>query len=68
MVSLDNGLASARVVNLARVRHGGTLHMRTVHNLRDVGYTVRTSANVVVTLGRPKVKIATNALHSPSPG
>jgi hypothetical protein len=68
MISLSNGLASARMVRLAHLRHGGPIHLRTVHNLRDDGYTVRTSANVVVTLARPSVKISTDALHSPSPG
>jgi hypothetical protein len=68
MLSLNNGLASARMVRLAHVRHGGTIHLRTVHNLRDDGYTVRTSANVAVTLGHPKVKITIDALHAPNPG
>jgi hypothetical protein len=68
MISLDNGLASARVVRLPRLRHRGTIHLRTVHNLRDDGYTVSTSANVAVTLSHPKVKITTDALRSPNPG
>ncbi|HET7049298.1 MAG TPA: hypothetical protein VFI54_13630 [Solirubrobacteraceae bacterium] len=67
MVSQDNGFASASV-RLARLRHGGRIHLRTVRNLRDDGYTVRTSANVAVTLGRPKVTITTDALRSPNPG
>jgi hypothetical protein len=67
MVSQGNGFASASV-RLARLRHGGRIHLRTVRNLRDDGYTVRTSANVAVTLARPKVTITTDALRSPNPG
>ncbi|MGZ4324539.1 MAG: hypothetical protein ACXVHJ_21710 [Solirubrobacteraceae bacterium] len=67
IISQDNGFASASV-RIARLRHGGTIHLRTVRNLRDDGYTVRTSANVAMTLAPPKVKITTDALRSPNPG
>ena len=67
MLSLDNGLASTRL-RLASLRRGGTIHLKTVHELRDDGYTARTEANVTVTLSRPKVKITTDALRAPNPG
>lgn len=67
MLALDNGLVSTRL-GLARLRRGGTIHLKTVHALRDDGYTARTEANVAVTLSRPKVKITTDALRAPNPG
>lgn len=67
MLSLDNGLVSTGL-RLARLRRGGTIHLKTVHELRDDGYTARTEANVTVTLSRPKVKITTDALRAPNPG
>ena len=67
MLSLDNGLISSGL-RLARLRRGGTIHLKTVHELRDDGYTARTEANVTVTLSRPKVKITTDALRAPNPG
>jgi hypothetical protein len=66
-LSLDNGIASAPV-RLARLRHGGTIHLSAVHELRDDGYTARSVAHVAVTLSRPEVKISTDALRSPHPG
>jgi hypothetical protein len=67
MLSLDNGLVSTGL-RLARLRRGGTIHLKTVHELRDDGYTARAEANVTVTLSRPKVKITTDALRAPDPG
>jgi hypothetical protein len=67
MLSLDKGLVSSRL-RLARFRRGGTIHLKTVHEFHDDGYTARAEANVTVTLSRPKVKITTDALRAPNAG
>ena len=67
MLSLDKGLVSSRL-RLARFRRGGTIHLKTVHEFHDDGYTARAEANMTVTLSRPKVKITTDALRAPNAG
>jgi len=59
-------LAAPRIDHLTR--RGGRIHLRGGHKLNDDGYTGRTTSNLTLTIGRPKVKISTDALRAPNPG
>ena len=49
-------------------RRGGTIHLTGGGAVNDDGYTGRTSSNLTLTIGRPKLIVATDALRAPDPG
>lgn len=66
--SQDNGFSTGTVRFRPLGRHPGTIHLRTGANLQDDGYTGHTTADLALTLSRPKLRILSDALPSPPPG
>jgi hypothetical protein len=66
--SAANGLASATVRIGGFAPHGGTIHFRGGPELNDDGYTGHTTANLTLTISRPRVSVVNDALPSEAPG